>query len=129
MSVCFLVSLYLLSSGMQPHAVAGTGEYCHGWADAFGVWHRGFQCPERYDGEDARYCCGTCALRYCCTAAEARLDQSTCDNDDFMEFENDGKTTKRPSHGMNEFRHYNVNILVISGVDNTLFKLILCSSY
>ncbi|XP_023689994.1 shisa family member 2a [Paramormyrops kingsleyae] len=98
MPVYFLVSLYLLSSGLQPHAAAGTGEYCHGWADAFSVWHRGFQCPERYDGEDARYCCGTCALRYCCTAAEARLDQSACDNDDFMEFENDGKTTKKPSH-------------------------------
>ncbi|XP_036404415.1 protein shisa-1-like [Megalops cyprinoides] len=69
--------------------VASTGEYCHGWADAYNIWHNGFQCPERYDGQDAKYCCGTCTLRYCCTAVEARLDQTTCDNDNFFEFEND----------------------------------------
>ncbi|XP_046876715.1 shisa family member 2a [Hypomesus transpacificus] len=55
-----------------------SGEYCHEWADSYNFWHSGFQCPEKYDGPDAKYCCGTCALRYCCTAAEARLDQSSC---------------------------------------------------
>ncbi|KAG5284461.1 hypothetical protein AALO_G00026970 [Alosa alosa] len=66
-----------------PLAVEAAGEYCHGWSDSYNTWHRGFQCPEQYDGEEARYCCGTCTLRYCCTSVEARLDQSTCDPDDF----------------------------------------------
>ncbi|KAG2464369.1 MTMR8 protein, partial [Polypterus senegalus] len=34
-----------------------------------------------YDGDEALFCCGNCHLRYCCTAAEARLDQGSCDND------------------------------------------------
>uniref|UniRef100_A0A8C4SHT6 Shisa family member 2a n=1 Tax=Erpetoichthys calabaricus TaxID=27687 RepID=A0A8C4SHT6_ERPCA len=58
-----------------------TGEYCHGWFDTHGGWHVGFQCPELYDGDEALFCCGNCHLRYCCTAAEARLDQGSCDND------------------------------------------------
>ncbi|XP_059399152.1 protein shisa-1-like [Carassius carassius] len=73
-------ALYLLVSIVFPLSFALSGEYCHGWTDSFNSWHRGFHCPERFDGEDARYCCGTCALRYCCTYAEARLDQSTCDS-------------------------------------------------
>ncbi|XP_061105870.1 shisa family member 2a [Conger conger] len=97
MAICFVVCfLYLLVSALQPECVDSTGEYCHGWADAYNVWHTGFQCPELYDGEDSRYCCGTCTLRYCCTAAEARLDQSSCDNDNFFEFEKDGKTEPEP---------------------------------
>lgn len=53
-------------------------EYCHGWAGGTQRWHRGFQCPERYDGPEATLCCGTCSLCYCCSAPEARLDQSLC---------------------------------------------------
>lgn len=71
----FLAPLLLLLS--VPRALSG-GEYCHGWRDAAGARHRGFRCPERYDGEGARYCCGSCSLRYCCAAPDARLDQSTC---------------------------------------------------
>lgn len=57
------------------------GEYCHGWLDTSGNYHEGFQCPEDFDTMDATVCCGTCALRYCCAAADARLDQGTCTND------------------------------------------------
>ncbi|XP_055725913.1 shisa family member 2a [Salvelinus fontinalis] len=85
----FLVALYLFFSLMHKHIVASSGEYCHGWSDSYKIWHKGFQCPEQYDGQDAKYCCGTCALRYCCTAVEARLDQSSCDLEEFFEFEND----------------------------------------
>ncbi|NWZ64583.1 SHSA2 protein, partial [Acrocephalus arundinaceus] len=53
----------------------------HGWLDGQGGWRDGFQCPERFDGGDATICCGSCALRYCCSSAEARLDQGACDND------------------------------------------------
>lgn len=74
--------LFLLDISL-PLAAEAAGEYCHGWMDSHNTWHRGFQCPEQYDGEEARYCCGTCSLRYCCTSVEARLDQSTCDPDDF----------------------------------------------
>ncbi|KAJ8266462.1 hypothetical protein GJAV_G00130710 [Gymnothorax javanicus] len=93
---CIVFFWYLLIIARQPEFVDSTGEYCHGWADAYNIWHKGFQCPELYDGEDSRYCCGTCKLRYCCTAAEARLDQSSCDNDDFLEFEKEGKTDVNP---------------------------------
>ncbi|KAM9321172.1 protein shisa-2 homolog [Gastrophryne carolinensis] len=62
-------------------AARGSGEYCHGWTDAQDVWRDGFQCPERFDGDDATICCGTCVLRYCCASAEARLDQGLCNND------------------------------------------------
>ncbi|NWV00878.1 SHSA1 protein, partial [Upupa epops] len=57
------------------------GEFCHGWAGSLQRWHRGFQCPERYDGPEAIFCCGTCTLRYCCSAREARLDQGRCPGD------------------------------------------------
>ncbi|MED6234616.1 hypothetical protein ATANTOWER_016547 [Ataeniobius toweri] len=57
------------------------GEYCHGWLDANGNYHEGFQCPEDFDTTDATVCCGSCALRYCCAAADARLDQGVCTND------------------------------------------------
>lgn len=71
-----LLAALLLAAGAR-----GSGEYCHGWLDAQGVWRLGFQCPERFDGGDATICCGSCALRYCCSSAEARLDQGGCDND------------------------------------------------
>uniref|UniRef100_A0A3B3ZLY2 Shisa N-terminal domain-containing protein n=1 Tax=Periophthalmus magnuspinnatus TaxID=409849 RepID=A0A3B3ZLY2_9GOBI len=57
------------------------GEYCHGWLDANGNYHDGFQCPEDFDTTDATVCCGTCSLRYCCAAPDARLDQGSCTND------------------------------------------------
>ncbi|XP_076877501.1 protein shisa-3 homolog [Brachyhypopomus gauderio] len=57
------------------------GEYCHGWLDSNGNYHEGFQCPEDFDTMDATVCCGTCSLRYCCAAVDARLDQGTCTND------------------------------------------------
>lgn len=57
------------------------GEYCHGWLDGNGNYHDGFQCPEDFDTTDATVCCGSCALRYCCAAADARLDQGSCTND------------------------------------------------
>ncbi|XP_035267155.1 protein shisa-1-like [Anguilla rostrata] len=88
-ALCFLIS------GSQLTGVESTGEYCHGWTEAEN-WHKGFQCPERYDGQDAKYCCGTCALRYCCTAIEARLDQTTCDNDNFFEMGNDMQANETP---------------------------------
>ncbi|XP_059378330.1 protein shisa-3-like [Carassius carassius] len=57
------------------------GEYCHGWLDSSGNYHEGFQCPEGVDTADATVCCGSCSLRYCCAAPDARLDQGTCTND------------------------------------------------
>ncbi|XP_060935841.1 protein shisa-3 homolog [Limanda limanda] len=57
------------------------GEYCHGWLDSNGNYHEGFQCPEDFDTMDATVCCGSCSLRYCCAAADARLDQGVCTND------------------------------------------------
>ncbi|KAJ8398936.1 hypothetical protein AAFF_G00418440 [Aldrovandia affinis] len=61
------------------------GEYCHGWLDSNGNYHEGFQCPEDFDTTDATVCCGTCALRYCCAAVDARLDQGSCTNDRELE--------------------------------------------
>ncbi|KAG2465579.1 SHSA3 protein, partial [Polypterus senegalus] len=57
------------------------GEYCHGWVDINGNYHDGFQCPEGFDTSHATICCGSCALRYCCAAADARLEQGACTND------------------------------------------------
>uniref|UniRef100_A0AAZ3Q9X1 Shisa N-terminal domain-containing protein n=1 Tax=Oncorhynchus tshawytscha TaxID=74940 RepID=A0AAZ3Q9X1_ONCTS len=57
------------------------GEYCHGWLDSNGNYHEGFQCPEDFDTMDANVCCGSCSLRYCCAAVDARLDQGSCTND------------------------------------------------
>lgn len=75
--------LGLLLLGLLLGLTAGaraSGEYCHGWLDG-AAWRDGFQCPEHFDDGDATICCGTCALRYCCSRAEARLDQGACDND------------------------------------------------
>lgn len=73
--------LRLLLAALLAAGALASGEYCHGWLDAQGVWRIGFQCPERFDGGDATICCGSCALRYCCSSADARLDQGGCDND------------------------------------------------
>uniref|UniRef100_A0A8B9LGP2 Shisa N-terminal domain-containing protein n=1 Tax=Astyanax mexicanus TaxID=7994 RepID=A0A8B9LGP2_ASTMX len=70
-SVCALLALLCAFS---PPVRAAAGQYCHGWGS-----FPGFRCPERHDGGDARYCCGTCTVRYCCSSPSARLDQSTCD--------------------------------------------------
>ncbi|XP_060102308.1 protein shisa-3 homolog [Heteronotia binoei] len=67
--------------GQAQRAGGGGGEYCHGWVDAHGRDYEGFPCPERFDTPDATICCGSCALRYCCAAAEARLEQGGCTND------------------------------------------------
>ncbi|XP_054846631.1 protein shisa-3 homolog [Eublepharis macularius] len=67
----------LLGCCLAWRAGAG-GEYCHGGVDARGRPFEGFPCPERFDGPDATLCCGSCALRYCCAAAEARLEQGAC---------------------------------------------------
>ncbi|MBN3279797.1 SHSA3 protein, partial [Polyodon spathula] len=61
------------------------GEFCHGWVDSNGNYHEGFQCPEDFDTLDATVCCGSCSLRYCCAAADARLDQGSCTNDRELE--------------------------------------------
>ncbi|RXM91459.1 Protein shisa-1 [Acipenser ruthenus] len=90
---CALASLLF---GFQPSVVDAGGEYCHGWADTYNIWHDGFQCPERYDGEEARFCCGTCHLRYCCSTPESRLDQETCDNDSYLGFETEEQTSHKP---------------------------------
>ncbi|KAM9324052.1 protein shisa-1-like [Gastrophryne carolinensis] len=66
------------------------GEYCHGRSDNDGRWHPGFQCPERYDPPEATYCCGSCSLRYCCSAIEARLDQGLCPSSGAEEAPGDG---------------------------------------
>uniref|UniRef100_A0A8D0GDP7 Shisa family member 3 n=1 Tax=Sphenodon punctatus TaxID=8508 RepID=A0A8D0GDP7_SPHPU len=56
------------------------GEYCHGWVGGHGRYHEGFPCPEHFDTPDATICCGSCSLRYCCAAAEGRLEQGGCTN-------------------------------------------------
>nr|XP_023829120.1 protein shisa-2-like [Salvelinus alpinus] len=76
MSVTVVVTLLLVIIDVK-----ASGEYCHGWHDTQGTWREGFQCPEKFDGEDAIICCGKCELRYCCSSTEARLDQGTCEND------------------------------------------------
>ncbi|XP_040282122.1 protein shisa-2 homolog [Bufo bufo] len=75
-------------------AARGSGEYCHGWTDTQDVWRDGFQCPERFDGDDSTICCGTCVLRYCCNSAEARLDQGLCNNDRQQGAPEHGRTDK-----------------------------------
>ncbi|KAI4872530.1 hypothetical protein NFI96_002296 [Prochilodus magdalenae] len=69
-------ALLALLCALTPPARAAAGQYCHGWGS-----FPGFRCPERHDGGDARYCCGTCTMRYCCSSPVARLDQSTCDTE------------------------------------------------
>lgn len=78
-----LLALCLLLGWLRwdPVGAQQPGEYCHGWVDVQGNYHEGFQCPEDFDTLDATICCGSCALRYCCAAADARLEQGGCTND------------------------------------------------
>lgn len=78
-----LLALCLLLGWLRggPVGAQQSGEYCHGWVDVQGNYHEGFQCPEDFDTLDATICCGSCALRYCCAAADARLEQGGCTND------------------------------------------------
>lgn len=91
--------LRLLLAALLAAGARASGEYCHGWLDAQGVWRIGFQCPERFDGGDATICCGSCALRYCCSSAEARLDQGGCDNDRQQGAGEPGRADKDGSDG------------------------------
>jgi hypothetical protein len=90
LAFCLLVGL--LRWG--PAGAQQPGEYCHGWVDAQGNYHEGFQCPEDFDTQDATICCGSCALRYCCAAADARLEQGGCTNDR-GELEHPGITARK----------------------------------
>uniref|UniRef100_A0A8C5PGR0 Shisa family member 3 n=1 Tax=Leptobrachium leishanense TaxID=445787 RepID=A0A8C5PGR0_9ANUR len=72
---CLLLALFTWDTARAQ------GEYCHGWLDAAGNYQAGFQCPEDFDTLDATICCGSCALRYCCAATDARLEQGSCTND------------------------------------------------
>ncbi|XP_014352232.1 protein shisa-3 homolog [Latimeria chalumnae] len=74
---CLLLGFFTWNWGISD----AHGEYCHGWVDSNGNYHEGFQCPEDFDTLDATICCGSCALRYCCAAGDARLDQGSCTND------------------------------------------------
>lgn len=78
-----LLALCLLLGWLRagPAGAQQPAEYCHGWVDVQGNYHEGFQCPEDFDTLDATICCGSCALRYCCAAADARLEQGGCTND------------------------------------------------
>lgn len=76
MSVTVVVTLLLAIIDVK-----ASGEYCHGWHDTQGTWRDGFQCPEKFDVDEAIICCGKCELRYCCSSTDSRLDQGTCDND------------------------------------------------
>ncbi|MBN3321693.1 SHSA2 protein, partial [Atractosteus spatula] len=73
-ALCSALALTLLLAVAD---VRASGEYCHGGLDGQGAWREGFQCPERFDSVDATICCGKCALRYCCSSTEARLDQGS----------------------------------------------------
>ncbi|XP_075042120.1 protein shisa-1-like [Mixophyes fleayi] len=85
--MCPLVLLLVLVVGS---CCGQNGEYCHGWTDNYGGWHSGFLCPERYDPSEATYCCGSCSLRYCCTAGESRLDQGLCPSESKEEVSREG---------------------------------------
>lgn len=100
LALCFLVGL--LHWG--PAGAQQPGEYCHGWVDAQGNYHEGFQCPEDFDTQDATICCGSCALRYCCAAADARLEQGGCTNDR-GELEHPGITARKCGFSLTRQRH------------------------
>lgn len=91
-----LLALWLLLGWLRwsPAGAQQSGEYCHGWVDVQGNYHEGFQCPEDFDTPDATICCGSCALRYCCAAADARLEQGSCTNDR-GELEHPGITARK----------------------------------
>lgn len=91
-----LLALYLLLGWLRwsPAGAQQSGEYCHGWVDVQGNYHEGFQCPEDFDTLDATICCGSCALRYCCAAGDARLEQGGCTNDR-GELEHPGITARK----------------------------------
>ncbi|KAJ4945959.1 hypothetical protein JOQ06_023637 [Pogonophryne albipinna] len=79
--VCLLNCLLLGYLTWNLRISDAQGEYCHGWLDSNGNYHDGFQCPEDFDTMDATVCCGSCSLRYCCAAADARVEQGGCTND------------------------------------------------
>ncbi|XP_061454887.1 protein shisa-2 homolog isoform X2 [Rhineura floridana] len=72
--LCALVPL--LALGWVP--VTAEGELCRVWRYGTESSVGAFQCPERRDGADAEFCCGSCSLPFCCSSAEARLDQGLC---------------------------------------------------
>jgi hypothetical protein len=100
-----LLALCLLAGWLRwgPASAQQPGEYCHGWVDVQGNYHEGFQCPEDFDTLDATICCGSCALRYCCAAADARLEQGGCTNDR-GELEHPGITARKCGVGSTSSR-------------------------
>ncbi|XP_053130179.1 protein shisa-3-like [Hemicordylus capensis] len=58
---------------------AAEGEGCGGWRTSrMGPSDGAFQCPKHPGRANAKFCCGSCALPYCCSTRGARLDQVQC---------------------------------------------------
>ncbi|XP_053129332.1 uncharacterized protein LOC128335323 [Hemicordylus capensis] len=74
--LCAPVLLCLFLGGCS--ASTEPGEVCRLWTYAPEPSADAFQCPKQLDGADAKFCCGTCQLPYCCSSGEARLDQRHC---------------------------------------------------
>nr|XP_020640042.1 protein shisa-2 homolog [Pogona vitticeps] len=71
--------LPLLWAGGNPSVRGKEGELCRAWR--YGETSRAggaFQCPQRHDRAEAKYCCGNCRLPFCCSRGEARLDWRRC---------------------------------------------------
>ncbi|XP_061454484.1 uncharacterized protein LOC133371273 isoform X2 [Rhineura floridana] len=70
-ALCLLLAAGGASKGAE-------GEKCQLWTCRAASPARAFGCPERRDGADAKFCCGTCSLHSRCASEEARLDQQRC---------------------------------------------------
>ncbi|XP_053129308.1 protein shisa-2-like [Hemicordylus capensis] len=71
-----LLRLFLVVVGVC--SVSSEGEACLGWAYGTEPSGEAFRCVKERDGEGSQFCCGSCALPYCCSSEEDRLDQAQC---------------------------------------------------
>ncbi|CAI5793872.1 Hypothetical predicted protein [Podarcis lilfordi] len=70
MAVLHLLLLLLVVGGVSTKI---NDAMCHAWTQGIASPVKSFYCPE-----DMKFCCGTCATPYCCSAAKAQLDQQQC---------------------------------------------------
>ncbi|KAK9393708.1 hypothetical protein NXF25_016160 [Crotalus adamanteus] len=54
------------------------GDQCHKWIKGQKTPVQTFRCPIKLDHPVDIFCCGTCAIPYCCSSLKDRLDQTSC---------------------------------------------------
>ncbi|XP_053129336.1 protein shisa-2 homolog [Hemicordylus capensis] len=103
--------LLLLFLALEGCSARTGGEVCRGWAYGTELPEGAVYCPSKPGGEGAQFCCGTCALPYCCSSEEDRLDPSLCYSHSWLK-----AGTEPPVKSEGPGNLYKVGLIILAAV-------------